>query len=122
MFKHKAALVLACGMSLAGGVAWGADAGAVAKGGDIYQARCMHCHGPEGDGKGHLIEFLKVKPANLTQLARGRSQAYVTDSVLKAVLGRHEAVQGPNRMPLLKEYLSAEEVYYLSEFLKTKQR
>lgn len=121
MYKNRIAATLAGGMLLACSAvgATGADATAAQKGEAVYQARCMYCHGAEADGKGHLVDFLKVQPANLSTICAGQSEGCVTDRVLKAVLGRHEA--GDRKMPLLKDYLSVDEVYYLSEFIKTKQ-
>ena len=96
------------------------DASAVQKGSEVYQVRCMHCHGENADGKGKLIDYLKVHPADLSQICHGESEGCITDLVLKAVLGRHSV--GEKKMPVLKEYLNIDQVYYLSEFLKTKQR
>jgi mono/diheme cytochrome c family protein len=90
---------------------------AVEQGKALYENRCMHCHGKNADGTGQLIEYLNVKPANIIGLCGGRPDSCITDHVLKAVLGRHE-VSG-KKMPLLKDYISVEDVYALSEYLKT---
>lgn len=90
---------------------------AVEQGKTLYENRCMHCHGKNADGTGQLIEYLNVKPANIIGLCGGRPDSCITDHVLKAVLGRHE-VSG-KKMPLLKDYISVEDVYALSEYLKT---
>jgi mono/diheme cytochrome c family protein len=84
----------------------------------VYAQRCLHCHGENADGKGHLIEFLKVVPANLTQLKR-QGKACVAERVLKAVIGRHTTKE---KMPLLKDTLSPEDIYFVSEFIKSVQK
>lgn len=92
----------------------------VAKGQGIYETRCMHCHGEGADGQGELKEFLKIVPADLSRLCEGTSPDCVTDRVLKAVLGKHKA--GDNNMPLLVNYLSVDQVYLLTEYIKTRQK
>ena len=91
------------------------------KGRAVYAQRCLHCHGENADGKGHLIEFLKVVPADLTQLKR-QGKACVAERVLKAVIGRHTTSNNEHKMPLLKDYLSPEEIYFVSEFIKSVQK
>jgi len=91
------------------------------KGRAEYEARCMHCHGENADGKGHLIGFLKIAPADLTVINKTNGGNYVTDKVLKAVLGRHKAGED-KKMPLLKDVLSIEKVYMISEYIKSIQK
>jgi mono/diheme cytochrome c family protein len=91
----------------------------VEQGKTLYENRCLHCHGVNADGQGELIEHLNVKPANIVGLCMGRPDSCMTDRVLKAVLGRHEV--GSKKMPLLKDYISVEDVYALSEYLKTRR-
>ncbi len=87
-----------------------------------YEARCMHCHGDKADGKGHLIGFLKIAPANLSVLNKSSGGNCVTEKVLKAVLGRHKSGNEDNKMPLLKDVMSLEKVYLLSEYIKSVQK
>ncbi len=94
---------------------------AVEKGRAVYAQRCLHCHGENADGKGHLIDFLKVTPADLTSL-QGQKKGCITERVLKAVLGRHTTGNNEHKMPLLKDYLSPEEIYFVSEFVKSVQK
>lgn len=91
------------------------------KGRAVYAQRCLHCHGENADGKGHLIDFLKVVPADLTALNR-QKKGCVAERVLKAVIGRHATGNKEHKMPLLKDYLSPEEVYFVSEFIKSIQK
>lgn len=89
------------------------------KGRAVYAQRCLHCHGENADGKGHLIDFLKVVPADLTVLQQ-QKKGCVAERVLKAVLGRHTTVE--HKMPLLKDNLTPEDVYFVSEFVKSVQK
>jgi mono/diheme cytochrome c family protein len=91
----------------------------VEQGKTLYENRCAHCHGENADGSGQLIEYLNVKPANIVSLCEGSPDSCITDRVLGAVLGRHEV--GGKKMPLLKDYISVEDVYALSEYLKTRR-
>lgn len=122
MRKKLVTACLAGGALLLIGSAVAAESAAALKGEELFQLRCLHCHGAKGDGSGHLIEFLKVKPADLTRLTNGADPANVTDRVLKAVLGRHETGNNGASMPLLKDYLTVEQVHYLSEYIKMLQR
>jgi mono/diheme cytochrome c family protein len=40
------------------------------KGPDLYRAHCAACHGPGGKGDGPVAPALKMKPADLTILAK----------------------------------------------------
>ncbi len=95
------------------------DPALVEQGSKVYTNHCLHCHGPKGEGDGHLVAALKVKPANLTQLT---SNGCVTKKVLGAVLGRHKSGYADSKMPLLKTAVSLEEVYAISEFVETLQK
>ncbi|WP_455367022.1 cbb3-type cytochrome c oxidase subunit I, partial [Kaarinaea lacus] len=48
----------------------------LALGKQVYQRRCIGCHGEEGDGKGSAAKFLKIKPRDFTSgLFKFRSTA-----------------------------------------------
>jgi mono/diheme cytochrome c family protein len=42
------------------------SAAAVEKGAKLFRQYCVDCHGAKGDGKGHMADSLKRKPADLT--------------------------------------------------------
>jgi mono/diheme cytochrome c family protein len=92
------------------------------KGRQEFETRCKHCHGEKGDGQGHLNAFLKIVPANLTQLKAKDPQTCVAERVLKAVLGRHTTSDEKHKMPLLAEVLTPESIYFLSEYVKSIQQ
>jgi len=37
------------------------EAGSIAAGKKLYSSQCAMCHGPQGDGKGDLVEVMKLK-------------------------------------------------------------
>lgn len=119
MLKKTVSTAVLLAASLGATAAVAADESDISKGRDVYEQRCLHCHGDNADGKGHLIEFLKVTPANLTKLS-DQGKGCITERVLKAVLGRHSTAE--HKMPLLKEYLSPEEVYFVSSYIKSVQK
>ncbi len=123
MLNKATTTILLFAALMGSNVAVAADSGAkeVDKGRAIYAQRCLHCHGEKADGKGHLIDFLKVSPADLTAL-RSQNKGCITERVLKAVLGRHVTANKEHKMPLLKDYLSPEEIYSVSEFIKSIQK
>jgi len=122
-FTNKTMFLIAAAMAYLSAPAIAADQDAIAKGHQEFQARCQHCHGENADGQGSAVGFLHIKPANLTVLARGADNSCVTDRVLKAVLGRHPAGdEGKAKMPLLKDALTAEEVYFVAEYIKSIQQ
>ncbi len=116
--KYTMPFLLLAAMGGSASQAIAADSTAVAKGQDVFKQRCLHCHGENADGTGHLREYLKITPANLTELKQNGN--CVTDKVLKAVLGRHTTDK--HNMPLLKDYLSPEEIFFISEYIKSKQK
>ncbi|MCW8931479.1 MAG: hypothetical protein OQL19_14720 [Gammaproteobacteria bacterium] len=87
-----------------------------------YEARCMHCHGDKADGKGHLVSFLKITPADLTVLNQSSDKSCVAEKVMKAVLGRHKSTTEGAKMTLLKDVISLEKVYFISEYIKSVQK
>ncbi len=95
-----------------------ADQKLIEEGGKIYYNHCFHCHGERGAGDGHLVNALKVKPADLTTLDQSGN---VAKRVLGAVLGRHKSSYQDSKMPLLKDSLSLEKVYALIEYIETLQ-
>lgn len=95
------------------------DQATLAQGKQVYFSRCAHCHGESGKGDGHLVGVLKVKPVDLSQLDEN---GCVAKKVLGAVLGRHESGLEGNKMPLLMDVLSLEEVYAVTSYVETLAR
>jgi mono/diheme cytochrome c family protein len=121
MFTKATTTILLFAAVTGGNAAAAAEAGDLDKGRAVYAQRCLHCHGENADGKGHLIDFLKVVPADLTVLQQ-QKKGCVAERVLKAVLGRHTTTAPEHKMPLLKDNLTPEDVYFVSEFVKSVQK
>lgn len=96
-----------------------ADTALVEAGSQVYTNRCLHCHGPNGQGDGSLIAALKVKPADLSVISQN---GCVAKKVLAAVLGRHKTGDAEIKMPPLKEVLTIEKVYAVSAYIETLQK
>ena len=121
MFK-KQIIALMSGALLMGSFSstlFAAEPASIASGAEIYKTRCSQCHGDSGEGNGQLVEYLKLKPADLTTLNK---DGCVTKKVLRAVLGKHRPGMDSNKMPLLKEVLSLEKVYDISQYIESIQK
>ena len=93
-----------------------ADTGAVAAdpvahGKQVYVARCVLCHGPEGKGDGPASAALNPKPRNHTDAAYMNSR---TDEELLAVIHN-----GKGGMPAWKAVLSEKEMQDVLKYVRT---
>ncbi|MFY0690931.1 MAG: cytochrome c [Paracoccaceae bacterium] len=99
MLGLGAVSLLACGLSapvLADGAALGARLGA-----EIYERSCAVCHGPEARGDGMVGALFRIKPPNLTVLARDNDGNFPFSEVFQAVDGRRKiAAHGDSEMPI----------------------
>lgn len=57
-----------------------------------FQRYCSSCHGPEAQGDGNIAQYLKVEPANLTELTKKYGE-FPVEQIHKYIDGR-EAVRG----------------------------
>ena len=58
-----------------------------------YRTYCSNCHGKEGKGDGNLAEYLTIRPADLTQIAKQNEGKFPQEMVHKIIDGR-EPVPG----------------------------
>src|SRR5215469_4892082 len=72
------------------------------KGPDLFRALCAACHGMGAQGDGPVAATLKVKPANLTLLAKGNGGKFPAERVQKFISGDEHALQaqGSREMPV----------------------
>jgi len=71
-----------------------------ASGQEMYTAYCAVCHGREGRGNGPAAEALKVRPTDLTILAKRNGNNYPYDRVMSAIEGDIRLpVHGSKEMP-----------------------
>lgn len=66
----------------------------VAKGRTTFRIYCANCHGPEGRGDGNLAEMLKVRPANLTELAKNAKDGKFPREEVHAKIDGRKPVAG----------------------------
>ena len=66
---------------------------AAAKGRVTFRLSCASCHGQTAKGDGPVAEYLKVPPANLTQLSARNEGEFPAERVHATIDGR-EAVRG----------------------------
>lgn len=95
------------GVLFSSGVAYaGPTSPIVERGKALYGQYCGSCHGPGGTGDGVVAESLKVKPADLTQIAARRDGAYNDKEIAEIIDGRLlTKVHGGREMPVWGDYL-----------------
>ncbi len=75
-----------------------------ASGQEMYTAYCAVCHGKDGEGNGPAAEALKVRPPDLTILARKNDNNYPFDRVRSAIAGDvRPPTHGSKEMPVWGE-------------------
>lgn len=58
----------------------------------IFHRYCRSCHGKEGEGDGHVAQYLKVAPTNLTRLTADNGGEFPTERVRESIDGREVSV------------------------------
>jgi mono/diheme cytochrome c family protein len=70
-------------------------------GDSLYRTYCASCHGQQGRGDGPVAQFLKVPPANLTQIAKRNNGVFPSEKVHQIIDGRQVArSHGASQMPV----------------------
>ena len=59
----------------------------------LFKTYCVVCHGPSGQGDGPLADSLRVRPPDLTLLAKRNGGKFAADKVERIIDGR-EPVKG----------------------------
>jgi len=71
------------------------------RGPDLFRAHCAACHGSDGKGGGPVASALRVKPADLTAIARNSGGKFPADRVGKFISGDEaSASHGSREMPV----------------------
>jgi mono/diheme cytochrome c family protein len=66
-----------------------------------FLSKCVECHGADGKGTGPLSSKLKIKPADLTVLAKRNSGVFSPDAVAATIDGRRSiAPHRKGEMPI----------------------
>ena len=73
----------------------------------LYLRYCGACHGPEAKGDGIVATALRVKPPDLTLLARAQGGEFQLEDVVKTIDGRElPRAHGERTMPVWGQILS----------------
>lgn len=72
------------------------------KGPDLFRAHCAACHGIDGKGGGPVAPTLKIKPANLTVIAKNNGGIFPEARVRKIISGDDPSLlpHGTREMPI----------------------
>lgn len=96
---------------------------AVKKGQEHFKIFCTNCHGVNADGKGPLVDSLKIMASDLTALKQTSGDICITERVLRAVAGVHLVADGQEqKMPTFSGNLESITVYEISQYLKSIQK
>jgi mono/diheme cytochrome c family protein len=67
----------------------------------LFRLHCASCHGSSGRGDGPIAEFLKIPPADLTQIARQSHGAFPVAEMVRIIDGRQLVrAHGDSKMPV----------------------
>jgi mono/diheme cytochrome c family protein len=70
-------------------------------GAQLFQRFCASCHGKTGEGNGPVAPFFKLRPPDLTQLARRSSGEFPAEKVRQIIDGRQRSLpHGAREMPV----------------------
>lgn len=96
--SFRASMIVA---TAAFGLAAPADAkdSEVSAGAAEYKIACFQCHGESGTGDGPMAQFLTIKPADLTQLAKKNNGKFPFLEVFQTIDGR-SVVKGHGEGPM----------------------
>ncbi len=67
----------------------------------LFRTHCASCHGSSGRGDGPVAEFLKIPPADLTQIAKQSRGAFPAAQIMRIIDGRQLVrAHGDSKMPV----------------------
>jgi mono/diheme cytochrome c family protein len=70
-------------------------------GAQLFQRFCASCHGKTGEGNGPVAPFFKLRPPDLTQLARRSAGQFPAEKVRQIIDGRQRSLpHGAREMPV----------------------
>ena len=90
-------------------------------GSSVFKTYCSSCHGPQARGDGPLAEHLRVRPADLTLIAKRNGGEFPSAKVHKMIDGR-AAVKGHggSDMPVWGDAFKSSHDGYSEEKVKEK--
>jgi hypothetical protein len=79
----------------------GEDAQTPKRGWSEFLSSCAGCHGADGKGEGPMSRKLKIKPADLTILARRNNAVFLPSEIYRKIDGRYGVGSHPgSAMPI----------------------
>ena len=79
-------------------------------GAKLYARYCSACHGSGGKGDGVVAQFMRPKPADLTQLAKKAGGKFPYYDMMRTIDGRETVrAHGDSDMPVWGELFAREE-------------
>jgi mono/diheme cytochrome c family protein len=101
----------------------GPDATAALRGGGTFRSYCATCHGVAAHGDGPLAADLKVRPANLTEIAKRHGGEFPLDLVVQIIDGRQKVKgHGGGDMPVWGDAFRVTEGGHTEEEVQTRIR
>lgn len=56
----------------------------------LFATNCASCHGPYGEGDGHVVSIINVQPQDLRQIAQRNGGLFPREAVIELVDGRSQ--------------------------------
>ena len=92
------------------------DTAAASGGRVMFRVYCATCHGVEARGDGELASELKVRPANLTEIAKRNGGEFPFDLVVQIIDGRRKVKgHGGGDMPVWGDAFQVTEAGHTEE-------
>jgi mono/diheme cytochrome c family protein len=105
---RKRSLIGGVAMSILSGVP-AVPADSAAPGRQDFMTYCAACHGVSGKGDGVVAEFLKITPANLTQMSVKNGGIFPRQRAIEVIDGRAQVgVHGERDMPVWGDWFKFE--------------
>ena len=82
------------------GTAFAGQGSTSPSGSGLYVNYCGSCHGPQAKGDGPMASVLRIKPADLTTIAKRNGGKFPSDTVFRSVDGRNPVMGHGGNMPV----------------------
>ena len=83
------------------GTAFAGQTATSPSGSALYVNYCGSCHGPQAKGDGPMASVMRIKPADLTTIARRSGGKFPSDTVFRSIDGRNPVMgHGGQNMPV----------------------
>ena len=82
------------------GTAFAGQGSTSPSGSALYVNYCGSCHGPQAKGDGPMASVLRIKPADLTTIAKRSGGKFPSETVFRSIDGRNPAMGHGGNMPV----------------------